>query len=242
MGTTPPTLGSSWTVAPPTSFKVSVGNGLKTVSLFARDVSGNVSAASTQTITLTTPTPTVVIDLKRTWSRSLSVPVGVSTTDPSHTGITGDHLSASSARPTAGQAGWKLVPTSFTFSGADGLKTLYGWVKDGNNTVSDVSSDPVTIDTTRPTCTITVSGSGTPTPSVTVAGADNGSGIAGYALVIGTDVLAANDDLAWHDIAAGAAAALCLSAGTVTVTGFVMDNAGNIWTVDAGSSQSVTMS
>ena len=46
----------------------------------------------------------------------------------------------------------------------DGIKTVYGWVKDNNGSVSAVSSDTVRLDTTAPTATITASGASASTP------------------------------------------------------------------------------
>ncbi|MFN8620408.1 MAG: hypothetical protein U0869_06645 [Chloroflexota bacterium] len=239
-GTTAPTLGSAWTATPPTTFKVPAGNGLKTVSLFAKDLAGNISAASTQTITLTIPTPTLVLDLKKSYSKSLTVPVGVTTTDPSKTGIKGYYLSTSNSTPAYNAAGWKLVTTNFTFTGGDGTKTLYGWVKDGNNTVSAVSSDTVVIDSTVPVATLTITGSGTANPSFSIAATD-ANPIVGYALVLGTAAPSANDDLAWSVDSATANSVFTISSGAnQTVTAFVLDAAGNVSAVTANSSKTVT--
>lgn len=233
-GTTAPTLGSAWTTAAPTTFKLSAGNGAKTVSLFAKDAAGNISAASTKSITLTIPTPTVVIDLKKAYSNSLTVPVGVTKTDPSNTGLM-YWLSTSSATPAVGATGWKLVPTNYKFAAGDGTKTLYGWVKDGNNTLSAVSSDTVVIDQTAPTATLTVTGG----PTLSLAGSDGGSGLDGWVLVTGTVAPDVNDDV-WSATSADALAAYSIPTGTNTVTLFVKDRAGNVSAVNASSSKSVT--
>lgn len=242
-GTTAPTLASAWKDAAPTTFELTGALGVKTISLFVRDAAGNTSAASTKTITFSPPPPTVTLNIVPAATNKLTVPVAVDTTDPSGTGIKGYFLSTSNTAPTASTAGWKLVTTTFTFPAGDGNKTLYAWVKDGNNTVSAASSDTVRIDQTVPVATTTVANNSSASVSVTVTGADANSGtITGYAMTLVNVQPDPTDTLAWYDTSADAWAALSGSVtGTVTVYGWVKDSAKNVSvTVVNTSSKSVT--
>lgn len=242
-GTTAPTLASAWKDTAPTTFELSGGLGVKTISLFVKDAAGNMSAASTKTITFSVPPPTVTLNIVPTATNKLTVPVGVVTTDPSGTGIKGYFLSTTNTAPTASTAGWKLVTTTFTFPAGDGNKTLYAWVKDGNNTVSAASSDTVRIDQTLPVATTTVANNNSANVSVTVSGTDANSGtITGYAMTLVNVQPDPTDGLAWYATSADAWAALSGSVtGTVTVYGWVKDSAKNVSvTVANTSSKSVT--
>lgn len=244
-GTTAPTLQSDWKDTMPTGLTLKVGNGVHNVSLFVKDAAGNVSAASTKQITLTPPKPTVSFKVnQKTVVGTTSVPISISTTDPSGTGIKGYFLSATdvSGTLTAATSGWKLVTTTFTVSTGDGLKTIYIWVKDGNNTVSNAASVQVRLDTTVPVATVTVTGNSTSSPVVTVAGTDTGgSGIKSYSLTLSSTAPDKDDSLYWFANATDASNALSLATATQTVYGWVQDNAGNVSALVVNtSSKSVT--
>lgn len=242
LGTTAPTLASAWKDVAPTTFELTGATGVKTVSLFVRDAAGNTSAASSKTITFSPPPPTVVINLVPLNTNKLKVPVSVDTTDPSGTGIKGYYLSTTNTTPTAAQGGWMLVTSTYTFAAGDGVKTLYGWVKDGNGTVSAASSDTVRIDTTAPVATLTG------TTSATLAGTDtNGSGIAsvdGYQMTLTNTPPDPTDGFYWYDNSAdawNAVSSMMTSGVATTVYGWVKDNAGNVSaTVVGTSTKSIT--
>jgi hypothetical protein len=239
-GTAAPTLSSVWKDVAPTSYTLPAGNGLKTISLFVKDAAGNVSAANTKTITLTVGAPTLTLNIVPAVSKSLTVSISTHATDPSGTGIKGYYLSTSSSTPLVSASGWKASATTFVFPAGDGTRTLYGWVKDGNKTVSAVSSDTLVIDQTAPVATLTVTGNNTAGVSVTISGTDGGSGITGYAIVYGTTPPTASDPLAWSALAADAGtiftANLLSPTSSQTISGFVKDAAGN---VSAANSKSV---
>ena len=220
-GTTAPTLASEWKDTMPAGLTLKVGNGVHNVSLFVKDAAGNVSAANTKQITVTPPKPTVVFKVtQRTVTSSTSVPISITTTDPSGTGIKGYFLSSTdvSGTLTAATAGWKLVTTTFTIPTGDGLKTIYVWVKDGNNSVSTAASVQVRLDTTIPVATLTVTGSPGASPVVTVSGTDtSGSGIKAYAITLTNTQPDKDDTLAWYATATDASNALSLATGTQTV-------------------------
>jgi len=231
--------GADWKNAPPTTFQLSAGNATKTVSLYVKDAAGNVSVATSKTIVMTIPAPTLTLNVVPANTKNLKVNIAVDTSDPGATGLAGYYLSSTNSTPTATQSGWKSVTTNFDLTGPDGVKTVYGWVKDNNGSVSAVSSDTVRLDTTVPAATITVSNNATVNVSVAItAAADTGgSGVVGYALVIGTTPPDVSDALAWSGTMAGAT--VNLGVAVQTVTGFVKDAAGNVSGVNVNSSRSV---
>jgi hypothetical protein len=75
-------------------------------------------------------------------------------------GVTGYMVSESSAAPSAGNAGWSLLPpTNYTFTTA-GTKTLYAWAKDASGNVSTSKSASVTINLTQTISAASNSGGG----------------------------------------------------------------------------------
>jgi hypothetical protein len=238
----------------PAGLTLKVGNGVHNVSLFVRDAAGNTSPANTKQITVTPPKPTVAFKSnQRVVTSSTTVPMSVQTTDPGGTGIKwyffansdiSGTLTTSTVKVNGSTSGWILAPGTWTIPTGDGLKTVYAWVRDGNNTISNAASVQIRLDTTIPVATLTVTGSPGTSPVVTVAGTDtSGSGIKAYAITL-TNVQPDKDDtLAWYVNAIDASNALSLATGTQTVYGWVIDNANNISvTVANTSSKSVTKS
>ena len=86
-------------------------------------------------------------------SASLTIPITFNATDDLR--VTGYMITTSSTPPLATGGGWTATaPTSYTV-GAEGVYTLYPWVKDTSGHVSTAYSSPlsVTVDTTAPTVT-----------------------------------------------------------------------------------------
>lgn len=217
---------SAWKASAPTSFKLSLGNGTKTLNLYVRDAAGNVSEPSTQTIALGVAAPTVTAFLLADYSNKLKVDVKkITASDPGAAGIAGYFLLESAtppaSAPTASQPGWIIYPANKVVSAGDGTKTVYAWVKDKNGTVSTTyASDSVVLDMTKPVATLTVVG-----VAMTVTGSDATSGVAKYALVLGTTAPSATSSLWKTD---PNTLSVTLATGSNTVSAFVMDNAGNI--------------
>lgn len=238
MGTTAPTAGAkAWKTTAPTSFKLSATNGSKTFSAFVRDAAGNVSLAETRTVTLELGAPTVSINLPN-YTKVLKVPVSLSATDPSGSGIAGYLLKETNSTPGAGASGWNTKPTTFTLSSGQGSKTVYAWVKDKNGTVSAVASDSTTFDSVAPVAGLTITTASPATSrTINVIAAGNpgtGSPIVKYALINGTGTPTSS---AWKDLAP-TTHQLSLGNGTKTISLYVRDAAGN---VSAADSESITM-
>ncbi|OGX56353.1 MAG: hypothetical protein A2460_03295 [Omnitrophica WOR_2 bacterium RIFOXYC2_FULL_43_9] len=93
---------------------------------------------------------------------TVNVTLNLSATD--NVGVTGYYVSESSTAPTATQTGWVSVTSttnylasiSYTLSSGDGLKTLYGWYKDGSDNISNITSDSIRLDTSLPSINITI--------------------------------------------------------------------------------------
>lgn len=250
-GTTVPTLASAWkpmSTAFPTTWTLPYGNGSKTLTLFVQDAAGNVSAVdsdSSKSITMTLAAPVVTVvptsdykDGSNNWySKDLSVAVNLNwTADPSVGKTSAQYnFTLTNVEPTTG---WKVALSSVTIADlADGNQTFYVWVKDRNGQVGSASAQ-VYLDRTAPTLALTVNNNNTANPTFTVTpGVEAGSGIAKYALVVGTTAPIPSSNL-WVT----SAGSVALSVGTQTVTAFARDNVGNVSAVVAGvNSKSVTV-
>ena len=155
--------------------------GVRRVFVYTKDVAGNISPAAgvSQINYSTTPPVDPVLSLTNattglsTYSKDNIVTVAI----VSPTGTQKWCLSETQAtRPSTGSSacaggagtssGWYVsLPSSFTLSAGDGLKTVYVWVADSaNNTNANASSATIQLDQTAPA-----------TPSVTLADANTGS-------------------------------------------------------------------
>jgi hypothetical protein len=155
------------------------------------------------------------------------VAVTLTPTDPGKTGIAGYFLSEGTTAPTVGQTGWlgTAPTTTFTFTGGQGVKALHAWVKDSNNSVSAMATDSSLFDSVAPTATITAPATQANNPlTVTVGGADSGSGIVGYAVVLGTTPPVPND-AGWSQ---SRSLQIRLAPGENIVSAFTRDAAGNV--------------
>lgn len=216
----------------PDPWTLTVGSGSKTVTLWAKDAAGNIGSDADEII-LTLPAPTMTVNMPP-YSRTLKV-TGISKTkvDTASAGIAGYFFSETNSAPTAGQAGWKVSPTEYTFSAGEGNRTLYAWVKDNNGTVStSPATDVVFIDTVKPTATIAYAAT-----VFTVGGSDGlGSGITHYAVIrtaSGTIPAAPiSSSTLWKSASAAALATITLQSGDNQVTVFTRDAAGNVSDVD----------
>jgi hypothetical protein len=245
-GTATPSLAdAAWKAVKPTTFTLSSGNGLKTVSAFTRDAAGNVSAAATRTVTLNIPAPTVNITMPA-YTNQVSpnaTSLSLTRTVDASLGVVGFCVSESSTTPLLNASCWKPQPTSIVLAaGADGIRTVYAWVKDSNNTISAPDSTTTRLDTVKPiVTTFTVPATDADGSfGITLAGTDTaGSGVAKYAIVLGSSPVAPGAaDPAWHALPTPSTLNVGSTPGAVTVTAYLRDNAGN---VSNGASRVVTV-
>lgn len=148
-GWTSVTAAASYAGTP--GFTLSSGAATKTVYVWFKDGSGNVSVSASDTIIKDGfPTsPSLSINSAAPTTISTTVTLNLSATDG---GITGYYVSESPATPASGAGGWVAVTSatnftaapSFTFAtGSAETKTVYGWFKDQVGHVSAVSSDTI---------------------------------------------------------------------------------------------------
>jgi hypothetical protein len=225
-GTTAPGKDSAaWKTVPPTTFKLPVGNGTKTISAFSRDAAGNVSNASTTQVELLISGPVVTITMPPI-VKGLKPAISVSATDPGGTGIAGFHVSTAPTLPT-GTITWLAKPTTVKIAAGDGPKTVYAWAKDNNGTVSARAQVVTVLDTAKPVVTMTAPATTTTIDlPVTIAGTDAGAGVVSYAVVNGTAIPAPATG-AWKS-EPPTSLTLSFGNGTKTFTAFAKDGAGNV--------------
>ncbi len=150
----------SWTTASslPSSYTVTTTQNAKVISVFVKDLAGNISASavSSGSVTLDTTAPTLAS-------------VTISNTSPTNTrtyGLSYGTLSETISGycilendTTVGDCSWTAatsLPSTYTVTAANGAKTLSVYIKDaaGNVSASAVSSSSVTLDTVAPTVTV----------------------------------------------------------------------------------------
>lgn len=216
---------TAWKTAVPATFTLPAGNGLKTVSAFARDAAGNVSAASTVQVDLQIAGPVVTLTMPAAVT-SRKAPITLSATDPGGTGLAGYYVSTTDTLP-AGTITWLAKPTSVQLPAGDGAKTVYAWAKDNNGTISARVQAGTLLDTTAPVVTMTAAATTTTLAlPVDVSATDAGSGVALYAVVNGTAAPAAATN-AWKAVAP-TSLTLAYGNGTKTFTAYAKDAAGNL--------------
>jgi hypothetical protein len=155
-----------------TAYNLPSGDGSKSVFTWYRDAAGNVSAtAASDAITLDTTAPSGTFTLNAgnpQYTTAAAVAFVFSGTgDATHYCPRQD---AAGTAPAPGDSCFvALGTTAYTLSGADGLKTMYAWFRDGAGNVSAVAaSDAITLDTAAPTGTLVVNGGDAFTSSGTV--------------------------------------------------------------------------
>src|SRR5439155_423560 len=117
-----------WSSTLPGSFRLSDGDGRKTVFAWARDVTGKLSPRAWAPTVLDTRPPAVRLFAPRV---ATHVETSVRLKGSDANGIAGYYLSESESSPGGGAGGWLAAPpTRFSLSGGDGPKTIYAWVKD----------------------------------------------------------------------------------------------------------------
>ncbi|MFN8620719.1 MAG: hypothetical protein U0869_08265 [Chloroflexota bacterium] len=230
-GTVAPDLSSPlWKDVQPTTVLLTKGNGTKTVSAFVRDRANNVSAVASDTVDLDLGTPALTFTMPA-GTKSRTVAINVSATDPSGSGITGYFVKeGDTTPPTLTAAGWKVKPSSFTLSAGQGTKTLYAWAKDGNGSMSAMATATTVLDISVPVAALAYTGavpSTSRTITLSTAGSSDNTGITKWALVDGTALPTLAS--AWKSVAP-TSWVLPTGNGFKNVTLFVKDAAGNVST------------
>ena len=135
--TTPAASDPGWLAAPPASFTVAT-EGAHTLSAWAKDAAGNVSARAEATVVVTLPdtqAPTIGAFTVPAAHNAFAVPI-TAFTATDNVGVTGYLVRESTATPTAIDPGWLTAPpASFTVA-AEGANTLQAWVRDAAGNVS----------------------------------------------------------------------------------------------------------
>jgi uncharacterized Zn-binding protein involved in type VI secretion len=152
----PAVADAGWSAIKPASYVFSnIPDGIataRTLYAWAKDAAGNVSSAATAATTITLPDitkPTVDSFTMPAFTNSLTV-TGISIIASDNLGVAAYLLSEVSTPPSASAAGWSATkPTSHTFPSA-GSKSLYAFVKDAADNVSDAKSATVVIDIIAP--------------------------------------------------------------------------------------------
>jgi hypothetical protein len=163
--------GSTWgsweTYGTSKSWTLTTGDGTKTAYAQFRDEAGNVSAAANDGIGLdgTAPAASLSIASGATWTTTLSVPLGITSSDAG-SGVSemrfSDDGSTWSAWETAGSSKTWTLPTG------DGSKVVYLQVRDTAGNASSTATDMISLDMTAPTGSASIAGGATYVASTSV--------------------------------------------------------------------------
>ncbi|WPK14036.1 S-layer homology domain-containing protein [Lysinibacillus louembei] len=151
------TWSSAWAnIASTYNWKLSAGDGVKTVYVRFKDEAGNISNVINQTIKLDTEAPigTVVINDGDEWTTKTDVTL-------SFTGVSSD-VEAMQISNEAGiwPAIWENSTSTYNwnFSAGDGVKTVYVRFKDEAGNISNVINQTIKLDTEAPVGTVVING------------------------------------------------------------------------------------
>ena len=138
--TTPAVNSVGWTATVPASFTLT-HEGPTTLSLWVKDIAGNVSAVKTATVTYNVAPVITAFSIPKT-STGSTIALSVTATD--NLGVTGYYVSESSVVPTPTATGWlSAKPDTYTLT-KEGKTTLYLWAKDAAGNVSAAKTATVT--------------------------------------------------------------------------------------------------
>ena len=199
------------------------------VKVQAEDAAGKVSTfseASNAVICDTTSVPTgsVVINSGATYATSTGVTLGLSATD------TASQIAQMRFSNDGGSYDdWRAYSTSasWTLTSGDGEKTVYAQFMNGGGRTSDPYTDTIVLDTTSPTCSISINEGATyattRTVTLTLSASDATSGV--------SQMRFSNDGTSWSAWEAyGTSKSWTLASGDGTKTVYVQfrDGAGNV--------------
>jgi hypothetical protein len=181
-----PAASSTAWLTKPTSFKLSAGQGSKTVYAWVKDNAGNVSVADSATTLWDATAPTASLAITTT-SPTSSPDINVTASGNAGGGspIAKYALVAGTAAPTLASAWKDAAPTTFELTGALGVKTISLFVKDAAGNVSAPSTKTITFSPALPTVTIDIVPTATNKLTVPVAvhtTKPSGAAITGYFL------------------------------------------------------------
>lgn len=150
--------------------------GVKSWSVRAEDGATNYTDSSQRSVTVDTGTPTGDVIASSSYGSAFadttSITLDVTCSDPSGTYRSGCDGGAMRFGNSAPSGGWSTIATfptrtTHTLSAGDGLKTIYGELRDlAGNLVS--IQDSIILDTTAPVATVSVNGGGSFTNSTNV--------------------------------------------------------------------------
>jgi len=218
------------------SYTLPEGDGLKTVYVKYKDVSGNWSAPVSDTITLDTslPTGTIEINGDATYASSSPVTLTLTSMDAAQMQFNNENGPWSDWEAYGASKSWPL-------SDGDGAKIVYAQFKDAAGNVSDTVSDEITLDTTAPSAaTVTDEGAYTPSMSELIANwsgaSDTESGVSQYRYAIGTSP-GGNDVVDWTTIAGTTVTktGLTLSSTNTYYFSVQAQNGAGLWSTAANS-------
>ncbi len=231
-GTPPATAADAcWKALADTSFDLSGGDGVKTVSMWFKDAFGSISSIpATDAITLDATPPTVTlaagglgINQDQAYTNSLAPTFDHSASD-ALSGLV--EVCTGLTSPPTDCTAYTAAPALALVAG-DGLKTGYLMVRDAAGNESTVATDTITLDQTPPTLgSISINAGAAFTNSLTVTvavtGAADSNGVAALQL--------ANDGTLFSTFpnAPALSQVLLPGEGLKTVSGRAVDNAGNV--------------
>lgn len=225
------------TYATSKSYTLPVGDGLKTIYVKYKDISGNWSAPVSDTITLdaTPPTGTIQINGGAAYTTASTVTLTLSSVGSAQMRFSNEGATWS---------GWEAYGTSksWPLSAGDGVKTVYAEYKDvAGNASTELISDDITLDTTGPSAvTVTDEGAYTPSMSELIANwsgsSDAESGVSGYRYRIGTTP-GGNQVVDWMPVAGTTVTAtgLTLSSANTYYFSVQAQNGAGLWSTAANS-------
>jgi CSLREA domain-containing protein len=236
-GTGAPDAGSSaWVASPPTKFRLSAGDGVKTLSSFARDGVGHVSAPATRSVTLAVGSPVAALTVP-SFVTAPNVPLDwTGSAGGGSLAINGYFVSTDGTTPDPSDPRWQgSAPATFALVGPDGGTTLYAWIRNADGAVSPRVAVTTTLDTAAPAApgrpSLAVAreatiGTTIPVTLAWTAATDTTSGPVTYTLAA-----SANGGATWTTQALASpdatSASLSLAAGSWTFRVRATDRAGN---------------
>ncbi len=176
---TPPTAGDAgWTVSPPTRV-TTASSAVTTFYAWAKDSSGNVSAAASVDVEVKVDSnaPVVTFVLPGTVDSNLTIVISQFTAVDnvpdvsSNTGVTGYMITTTSTPPAAGVAGWMGSPPTELTVDAAGTYDFWAWAKDTAGNVSTGVQQTVTVNLT--TCDYDVANGGSGAAAATYVDAEH---------------------------------------------------------------------
>lgn len=181
-----PAASSTAWLTKPTSFKLSTGQGSKTVYAWVKDKAGNVSVADSATTLWDATAPTASLTITTT-SPTSNPDINVTASGNAGGGspIAKYALVAGTTAPTLASAWKDTAPTTFELTGALGVKTISLFVKDAAGNVSAPSTKTITFSPALPTVVINIVPAATNKLTVPVAvdtTKPSGAAITGYFL------------------------------------------------------------